>query len=330
MSRKSNLLLLIKAALIFFLPYHLFAQEKKFKSYTQSLPGVETNFEMIALPAGEFEMGSRKAEVGHKPDEGPVHKVKINAIWISKFEIPWDIYELFVSKVFDATKNSIASEGIDAVTRPTPPYLDMTFGMGKEGHPAVGMTQYNAIQFCKWLYSRTGVFYRLPTEAEWEYACRAGSTTAYSFGDCHTSLGEYAWFKSNSQEKTHPVGTKKPNKWGLYDMHGNAAEWTADQYIPGYYQQFKTKAADNPVATPVKLYPHSVRGGSFIDQPAELRSASRQRSDPSWKRNDPQTPKSNWWFQEAPFIGVRIVRPLKTPSKEEIDLYYNRKPIADY
>jgi formylglycine-generating enzyme len=113
-------------------------------------------------------------------------------------------------------------------------------------------------------------------------------------------------------------------------MHGNVAEWTADQYIPDYYNQFASKVGNNPLAKPIKLYPHSVRGGSFQDAPAKLRSANREVSDPSWKRNDPQIPKSNWWFQEAPFIGVRIVRPFITPSKEEIDTYYNLKPIADY
>jgi formylglycine-generating enzyme required for sulfatase activity len=330
MNRKSYHILLIKGALLLLSPQFLFSQETGFKSYTQTLPPVDVKFDMVALPAGKFEMGSPETEKGRKADEGPVHPVNINAFWISKHEIPWDIYELFVSKVFDATKKSDVSEGVDAITRPTPPYLDMTFGMGKEGHPAVGMTQYNAIQFCKWLYSRTGVFYRLPTEAEWEYACRAGSAAAYFFGDNETLLDEYAWFASNSKEKTHPIGTKKPNAWGLYDMHGNVAEWTADQYIPDYYKQFKGKVADNPIAKPVKLYPHSVRGGSFIDNPIQLRSANREESNPAWKRNDPQIPKSNWWFQEAPFIGVRIVRPLKTPSKEEIESYYNQKPIADY
>ena len=312
------------------MPCSIFSQETDFKSYTQSLPAVDVKFDMVALPAGKFNMGSPETEKGRKPDEGPVHEVSLDAFWISKHEIPWDIYELFVSKVFDATRNSLAADGVDAVTRPTPPYLDMTFGMGKEGHPAVGMTQYNAIQFCKWLYSRTGVFYRLPTEAEWEYACRAGSNTPYSFGDDEASLEEYAWFAANSNEKTHTVGSKKPNAWGLYDMHGNAAEWTADQYIPDYYKQFKGKQSRNPMAKPVKLYPHSVRGGSFADDAARLRSASRGMSDPAWKRNDPQTPKSNWWFQEAPFIGVRIVRPMKKPSTAEIEAYYNQKPIADY
>ena len=307
-------------------PFFAFSQDN-FKAYTQKLPGATVTFDMAAIQAGKFTMGSPENENGRKTDEGPLHGVKIDAFWMGKQEIPWDIYELYVYKDYDVT---VQDAQVDAITRPTKPYLDMTFGMGKEGYPAVGMTQYNALQFCKWLYARTGVFYRLPTEAEWEYACRAGSNTAYSFGDDASKLNEYAWYTANSKEKTQPAGTKKPNAWGLYDMHGNAAEWTIDQYIPDFYSQHKEKSADNPVADPVKLYPHTIRGGSFADAADRLRSAGRTPSDPDWKRIDPQIPKSNWWFPEAPFVGIRIVRPLNPPSKEEIETYYNRKPIADY
>jgi formylglycine-generating enzyme len=316
----------IGALLVALIPFTAFSQDKS-KAYTQKLPGTTVSFDMVAIPEGKYTMGSAENENGRKDDEGPLHEVKINAFWIGKQEIAWDIYELYVYKDYDVTARDAQ---VDAITRPTKPYLDMTFGMGKEGYPAVGMTQYNALQFCKWLYNRTGVFYRLPTEAEWEYACRAGSNSAYSFGNDVSKLVEYAWYAANSKEKTQAAGTKKPNAWGLYDMHGNAAEWTIDQYIPDFYNQSKGELADNPVAEPVKLYPHTIRGGSFQDQPGDLRSASRSASDPDWKRIDPQIPKSNWWFPEAPFVGIRLVRPVTPPSKEQIETYYNRKPIADY
>ena len=312
--------------LLALIPFTAFSQDN-FKAYIQKLPGAAVSFDMVAIPEGKFTMGSPENEKDRKADEGPLHEVKINAFWMGTQEIPWDIYELYVYKDYDVT---VKDAQVDAITRPTKPYLDMTFGMGKEGYPAVGMTQYNALQFCKWLYDRTGVFYRLPTEAEWEYACRAGSNTAYSFGNDVSKLDEHAWYAANSKEKTQPAGKKKPNAWGLYDMHGNAAEWTIDQYIVDFYEQSKAKPADNPVAEPVKLYPHTIRGGSFADAADLLRSASRTASDPDWKRIDPQIPKSNWWFPEAPFVGIRIVRPLTPPSKEEIETYYNRKPIADY
>ncbi len=303
----------------------LLAQEKKTSHYTQNIPGVSVKFEMTAIPGGEFKMGSEPTDTGHKIDESPIRSVQISPFWMSTKEITWDIYELFVYQDFDQTK----SLNVDAISRPSKPYLDMTFGMGKEGHPAVGMTQYNALQFCKWLYSRTGVFYRLPTEAEWEYACRAGTQTSFSFGNDTTALGDYAWYRSNSLEKTKAVGTKKPNQWGLYDMHGNVAEWTLDQYIPDFYSQSSGNVQD-PFAKPLTLYPHSVRGGSFQDEAMSLRSAARQSSDPAWKRIDPQIPKSNWWLPEAPFVGIRLVRPLTPPSKEEIEVFYNQKPIEDY
>jgi formylglycine-generating enzyme required for sulfatase activity len=316
---------------LFLVPFALSAQNNDLKTYTQEIPGTDLKFDMVAVPGGTFRMGSAENEAVRRPDEGPQHQVKMSPFYIGKYEVTWDLYEPFVYKNFEVRQsNGAVKLEVDALTRPTKPYLDMTFGMGKEGMPAVGMTQYSAIQFCKWLYTRTGVFYRLPTEAEWEYACRAGSTTAYSMGSDTSQLADYAWFSTNSSAKSHPVGSKKPNGWGVFDMHGNVAEWTFDQYIPDFYSQFKNTPAENPVATPEKLYPHSVRGGSFEDKPIDLRSASRNKSDPAWKRIDPQIPKSNWWFPEAPFIGIRLVRPATPPSKEEIEAYYNREPIADY
>jgi len=309
-----------------FLATNAIAQEE-FKPYTQKLEGTGLSFSMEAIPGGEFLMGSDEGN----PDERPVHKVQIAPFWMGTHEVTWNLFEPFVYKDFERVQSGgTIPADVDAITRPTKPYLDMTFGMGKDGHPALAMTQYNAIQFCKWLYIRTGVFYRLPTEAEWEYACRAGSTTTYHFGNDAAQLDDYAWYKGNSDNKTHKVGQKKPNAWGLYDMHGNVAEWTYDQYLADYYQQFDGKAADNPVAVPDKLYPHVIRGGSFEDEAANVRSASRLPSDPFWKQLDPQIPKSNWWFPEAPFIGIRLVRPLNPPPHDEIMAYYDKAPIEDY
>jgi len=297
--------------------------------YIQKIEGTHLEFSMEAIPGGIFLMGSDK---DGKTDEKPIHKVELDPFWMGTYEVTWDLYEPFVYKDLEQTiaADGKVAEEVDAVTRPTKPYLDMTFGMGKEGHPALAMTHYNAIQFCKWIYMRTGVFYRLPTEAEWEYACRAGSTSEYFFGDDASQLDDYAWFAANSNEKTAAVGTKKPNAWGLYDMVGNVAEWTFDQYIADYYVQFEGKTAKNPVAVPTELYPHSVRGGSFESQVDDLRSAARMASDPIWKQLDPQIPKSNWWFPEAPFVGLRLVRPVNTPSQEEIMAYYNQEPIKDF
>lgn len=309
-------------------PAHSFAQS--FERYEQKLEGTDLSFSMEAIPGGVFTMGNNGSS---KEDEKPAHKVKVDSFFMSTFEISWDLYEPFIYKDYEMshTLDNSIPENVDAVTRPTKPYLDMTFGMGKEGHPAVGMTQYNAIQFCKWLYERTGVFYRLPTEAEWEYACRAGTDTEYFFGDDAALLDEYAWYADNSDGKTSPIGKKKPNPFGLYDILGNVSEWTYDQYVEDYYETFDlSEVAQNPVAEPTELYPHVVRGGSFLSDASELRSSDRDYSDPSWKQLDPQIPKSNWWFPEAPFIGVRLVRPIDQPSKEEIMEYYDKTPIKDF
>jgi len=310
----------------------LLAQQVDFSDYQQTLAGTDQSIDMVAIPGGTFKMGSATGEANRRTDEGPQIDVEIAPFWIGKYEIPWDVYEYYIYESGDPTAGQEqAMQEVDGVTRPTAPFLDMTMGMGKEGKPAIAMTHYNAIQFCRWLYTRTGVFYRLPTEAEWEYACRAGSETTYFFGDNVDELGEYAWFSGNSEEKTHPIGTKKPNSWGLYDMLGNVCEWTFDQYMPDAYKQWKKeKRANNPVNPPTELYPHTVRGGSFQDEAVNLRSAARAHSDPAWKELDPQTPKSNWWFPFTPFVGLRIVRPAVQPSQDEIEGYYTIEPIPEY
>ncbi len=307
---------------------------KGFANYTDTIRGTKISFEMIAIPGGKFLMGSPQTEKGRRADEGPVHEVQVDSFWIGKLEITWDEYELFVYPELEKEQEKITSNvnnhsKIDAVTRPTAPFVDMSFGMGKNGYPAVNMTQYAALGYCKWLTSKTGHFYRLPTEAEWEYACRAGFKTAYSFGDNNDQLIEYAWHNKNSKEKYHKVGTKKPNEWGLHDMHGNVSEWTLDQYLPQYYSTFKGKTAINPWAVPTTLYPRSVRGGSWDDGPESLRSSARLGSSPKWKQRDPQIPKSNWWNTDASFVGFRIVRPLKQPTPEQIAKYFTA-PLKDY
>jgi formylglycine-generating enzyme required for sulfatase activity len=302
--------------------------EGEMKPYKETIGGTGVSFEMLPIPSGKFTMGSPEGEKGRKPDEGPQHEVKIEPFWMAKCEITWNEYELFnfpdaerkkrVMAKYDATQDAAA----DAVTRPTTPYVEMSFGMGKDGYPAISMTQHAANTYCKWLSAKTGNFYRLPTEAEWEYACRAGTTTAYSFGDDAAQLGDYAWYTDNSDGKYQKVGTKKPNPWGLYDMHGNVVEWTLDQYDPDTYKQFVGKVVEEPWIKATTPYPHSVRGGSWDDSPEALRSAARRGSNKSWKMQDPQLPKSIWYHTDAQFLGFRIIRPLKVPSAEELSKYW--------
>ena len=210
----------------------------------------------------------------------------------------------------------------DIVTHPSKPYVEMSFGMGKDGFPAIAMTHHAANKYCHWLSAKTGHFYRLPTEAEWEYACRAGTTTAFSFGDDESKIGEYAWYEQNSDFKYQKVGKKKPNPWGLYDMYGNVVEWCLDQYDPSAYSKLGADGVVEPWNRATQSYPHAVRGGSWDDMVSSCRSAARRGSSRAWKQQDPQLPKSIWWFSDAQWVGLRLVRPLKVPPPEDLVKYW--------
>lgn len=316
------------------------------KPYTEKLPGTPGAFDLVPIPGGEFLMGSPETEEKRKPNEGPQRKVKIEPFWMSKLETRWNEYELFMfpglekgtniasERVFgellinlgelppNATGNPYTGKEGDAVSRPTTPYVEMSFGMGKDGFPAISMTHFAAVMYCRWLTAKTGHFYRLPTEAEWEYACRAGTTTAYSFGDDPEKIAEYGWFFTNADGKYAKVGKLKPNPWGLYDMHGNVAEWVMDAYLESY-ANFPEGAPYVPATTE---YPHVARGGSWDDEPDLLRSSARRSSDASWKMRDPQLPKSKWYLTDAQFLGMRVVRPLKVPSPEEMARWWTSFP----
>ena len=170
---------------------------------------------------------------------------------MGKYEVTWDEYDQFAFSM-DIKRKKRENVDLDdparrprrpsdAVTRPTPPYADETFGFGRKGQPVICITHHSAMEYCRWLSAKTGKTYRLPTEAEWEYACRAGTKTAYSFGDDPSKLGDYAWYVENA-EKPQPIGKKKPNPWGLYDMHGNVSEWCLDQYVAGHLQYIRERA----------------------------------------------------------------------------------------
>ncbi len=286
-----------------------------FKTYDQEIPGTSITFKMAAIPAGKFIIGSPVTERGRSDDEGPQKEVELSAFWMGVKEVTfaeWDLY--FKDNSLPQSKN------IDGVTRATPQYIDLTWGMGRDAkHPSNSMSHTAAVMYCKWLYTKTGIFYRLPTEAEWEYACRAGSETAYPFGNDAQSLREYGYFKDNSGSKFHHVAQLKANAWGLYDMLGNLSEWTIDQYDPAYYGKI---AGKNPLTVAGSKYPKTVRGGSYLDEAKELRCANRLASEANWNIRDPQIPKSKWWLTDGMFVGFRVVRPLVQPSQEEIEKFY--------
>jgi formylglycine-generating enzyme required for sulfatase activity len=302
------------------------------KPYTEKIPGTDVAFEMVPVPAGRFVMGSPPGEPNRSKDEGPQCEVQLAPFWMGKCEVTWEEYELWAlghDEYFRTTPKAERTDRdrkADAVTRATPPYGDHAFGMGRDGRPAISMTQLAAKMYCKWLSAKTGRYYRLPTEAEWEYACRAGTRTAYSFGDDPNGLDDRAWHAGNSDEKYHPVGRKKPNPWGLHDMHGNVAEWVLDRYTADGYAAWAGKPVRCPLAVPSKIHPRVVRGGSWRDGAAVLRSAARRHSGAKWSAQDPQVPQSIWWHTDADFVGFRVVRPLRKPTAEEAKRYGLDKP----
>lgn len=318
-----------------------------FEEFSQTIQGSDISLEMVPVPGGQFTMGS--------DNYGGRHEVVVDSFWISKFEITWDLYNQFVNaspedlrrEVFislydvdidaDAISSPTMTEELlevlreadipaDVISTPSPSWGDLTRGMGTDGYPAVNVTHFSAYMFTKWLTVKTGNFYRLPTEAEWELACRGGIEGEGHSGD----IDQYAWHVENSGRKYHQPGSKEPNLLGIYDMLGNVAEWTFDQYHENYFQLLGDKPAENPWFRPDELYPRAVRGGSWMDSPEQASCFQRRGSDPNWKRDDPQLPKSLWWHTNAFNIGIRVVMPNNQPeTPEEMEKYWI-EAILDY
>jgi formylglycine-generating enzyme required for sulfatase activity len=281
---------------------------QQLKTFEQKIPGSDVSFKMVAIPAGTFEIGSNA--ILSDTDERPPKQIAISGFWMSEHEVTFEEWDQYFKD------SSIPqSKELDGVTRATPQYIDLTWGMGRDAkHPANSMSHSAALMYCRWLYIKTGIFYRLPTEAEWEYACKAGTDAVNP-----KVLTDLAIYKSNSDNKFQPVKTKQANAWGLYDMLGNLSEWTLDQYDPLYYQKI---AGKDPATAPMSRHPKTVRGGSYLDESTVLRCANRIPSDPKWNQRDPQVPKSRWWLTDGMFVGFRVVRPAVQPGKVEVERFF--------
>ena len=286
-------------------------------AYDVTIPNTIVKYHMAAIPAGEFQMGA--AAAGAPKDEQPAHRVRVDAFWMQAHEVTWDAYLLFMF-ADQAKETGNPDPLVDALSRPTAPYVEMSFGRGKINFPAISMTEHAANKFAEWLSAKTGEYYRVPTEAEWEYACRAGAAAPTD----SSALPDHAWFAANAATKEfpggtyHTVGAKKPNAWGLYDMLGNVMEWTLDQYAP-----YPADRQENPWVRPTKPYPHAVRGGSWNDPAERVSCTARVPSDASWKRQDPQLPKSIWYMTDAQWVGFRLVRPSTLPGVDEMYRAWN-------
>ena len=280
-----------------------------FHKFSQPVPGATFSFDMVAVPGGKVQL---------KTADGKGKEVALSPFWMSAHEVTYDAFDVFY-------KDESISQNIkvDAITRPSPQYIDFSQGMGKQGgFPVNSLSHTGALMYCRWLYEKTGIFYRLPTEAEWEYACRAGAKTAYPFGNDTAQLGTYAWYNGNSGGVYHKVGEKKPNAWGLYDMLGNVGEWVLDQYVPDYAAAITSNA--DPMIPHSSRYPKPLRGGHYLSTAQNASASARIPSEATWNRRDPQIPKSIWWMTDAPFAGFRLVRPLKQPSHEAIIEFFDQ------
>ena len=216
--------------------------------------------EMVFVKGGMFKMGSPSTETGRDDDEGPVHEVTVGDFYLGKCEVTFAQYDKFWM--------TTGREG--------PGHK----GWGRGNRPVIFVSWVDAVDYCEWLSEQTGKKYRLPTEAEWEYACRAGTSTPYSFGNSAADPEPYGWYRNNSEKKTQPVGQQKPNPWGLYDMHGNVSEWCADRYVP--YTAEKQADPEKPSSRNWRV----LRGGSWHDLPADVRSARRNKSGDRFSDTD--------------------------------------------
>jgi formylglycine-generating enzyme required for sulfatase activity len=296
------------------------------RNYVERIADTDVSFPMVAIRGGTFHLGSSITEPGRRDNEGPRHLVELKPFWMGKYEVTWDEFHAFMrEKDFNITDKPLRpalnprQARADAVSKPTAPYIDETLGFGTEKYPAFDMSHHAAMKYCEWLSAKTRRTYRLPTEVEWEFACRAGSTTAYPWGADVDKLDDYAWTQRNAKTEihpkgcTHPVGWLRPNAWGLHDMLGNVAEWCLDEYDPDFYDSLPWERTPlGPVNLPGKRkYSHVVRGGSFRSAPADCRCAARVRSDKRWNSSDPEEPQSIWWLVPGGRVGFRVLRPVE-------------------
>jgi formylglycine-generating enzyme required for sulfatase activity len=232
-----------------------------------SIPGTLVVFDMVGIPGGTVFVDSAGVSVERR----------VEPFYIARTEVTWNEYDVFAFRL-DLTREQAAAAA-DAESRPSRPYGAPDRGYGHDGFPALGVTFDAAVAYAEWLSKKTGLRYRIPSDAQWTLAAGGAGT------DPAASLDSLAWHARNSGDAPHRVGSLRANRSGVHDMFGNVAEWV-------------TGADGRPL----------VRGGSFIDEPAAVGLAARGRQDSDWNATDPQFPKSRWWLSDAVFVGFRIVR----------------------
>jgi formylglycine-generating enzyme required for sulfatase activity len=301
------------------------ARVEKFENFTETIPGSTVSFNMIAIPGGSFKMGSNNDEPLRDPDEGPVRDVTVSPFWMAEVEVSWDEYLTFFKETSSQGRTEgmvVVNRNADAISGPTPPWGAPDQGWGKGNRPAITMTWHAANVYCQWLSKKTGKTYRLPTEAEWEYACRAGTETPYFFEGNPKKFTSEGFlkkifkpdtavissrivYKVNSNSRTSEPSEIIPNAYGLRNMSGNVAEFCSDFYAADSYKADSLLL--NPTG-PLRGPEHVIRGGSFKSDARDVRSASRDfTKTKAWLVTDPQMPKSIWWYSDCIDVGFRVV-----------------------
>ena len=306
------------------------AEVTEFVNFTETVPGSTASIKMVAIPGGEFLMGSPENEPFREEDEGPQKKVKVSPFFMGEYEVTWDQFWAFYSETMSEGRTPPSKiyanntrEDIDAVSGPTPPFGAPDQGWGMGDRPAITMTHYSAETFCQWLTLKTGKKYRLPTEAEWEYAARGGTSTPYFFeGNPKkfsnegfmkgifkpdtTGINGFTIYANNSSNRSQEPAKVKANPFGLKNMLGNVMEYCSDWYAEDAYKDIKDGELDPKGPSDGKEY--VVRGGLYNSDAADLRSAARAHTEhDKWLKTDPQNPKSIWWYSDIKGIGFRVV-----------------------
>lgn len=256
--------------------------DETLQDYVEVVPGTAVKFKMIAIKGGKL------GGAGKEP-------VSVEPFWMGETEVTWNEYEEFYFGGVRPTVSVETKARVDAVSRPTPPYGAPDRGWGTGWRPAMSMTFHAANVYCQWLSALTGRRYRLPTQKEWEYACRAGQDSVSTESP---AIDQYAWHQSNSRRRSNPVATKSANPWGLFDTLGNVAE-LCQQESTSFDQEKAKTSPESP----------AIRGGSFRDAAGSLSCKSPSRLDEkACLKTDPNAPKSIWWYSDCFHVGIRVAR----------------------
>jgi formylglycine-generating enzyme required for sulfatase activity len=250
----------------------------------EKIPGTTSEFTLVEIPAGKMEIQIEKVDAAPRTVE---FKKKFH---MGKHEVTWDEFDTFAFSLDLSEEEKQKDDALEDKalrSRPSKPYSTPDHGYGHNVYAAISMTRKSAEKYCEWLSKKTGKKFRLPTEEEWEYACRAGGAHKTLEG---AELDKFAWHKENATTdmhpdgSPHPIGKKEPNEWGLHDMLGNVVEWVT--------------TADGKLVA---------RGGSWDHSPSQINCSKRFPQTARWNVTDPQDPKSTWWLSDGKFVGFRVV-----------------------